>query len=78
LDGDIGTNSGARAEFYQPVGKVPSWLSFGSAPYFTYINAAFKKEHDPVLVGDDNEVPFEKIPEAEDWAPVATLKIGVA
>lgn len=60
LDADIGTNSGARAEFYQPVGKVPSWLSFGSAPYFTYINAAFKKEHDPVLVGDDNEVPFEK------------------
>ncbi|MBK8574651.1 MAG: patatin-like phospholipase family protein [Elusimicrobia bacterium] len=61
LDGDIGTNSGVRGEFYQPVGKVPTWMSFGSAPYFTYANAFFKKEHDPVLIGGESEFPFERI-----------------
>lgn len=60
LDGDVGTNSGLRAEFYQPVGKIPTWMSFGSAPYFTYANAFFKKEHDPVLVGGKSEFPFER------------------
>lgn len=60
VDADIGTNSGARAEFYQPVGRVPSWMSFGAAPYFTYFNTFMKKEHDPILIGGESEFPFER------------------
>ncbi|MCG3204628.1 MAG: hypothetical protein KCHDKBKB_01343 [Elusimicrobia bacterium] len=58
VDGEIGTNSGVRGEFYQPIGRVPRRLSYG-APYFVFIDAAYRYQNDPLLLDMNNQVPFE-------------------
>jgi putative nucleotidyltransferase with HDIG domain len=57
-DGEIGTNFGARAEFYQPVGHIPHHESYG-APYFLFTDAGYGNQNDPLLLSDNNQIPFE-------------------
>jgi NTE family protein len=57
LDGDIGTNSRAQAEWYQPIGKAPRWMSYG-APYFTSLQGSYGQENDPVFLVRGSELPF--------------------
>lgn len=58
LDGELGTNSRAQAEWYQPIGRAPRWLSYG-APYFTSLQGAYGVENDPILIANSAEVPFK-------------------
>ncbi len=57
-DAEIGTNFGARAEFYQPIGAIPHQMSYG-APYFLFTDVLYANQNDPLLLDDDNQVPFE-------------------
>ncbi len=57
VDGTVGLNSGVSAEFYQPIGKVPRYLSYG-APYFVFAKAWLQQDNQSILVGDGSELPF--------------------
>ncbi len=57
VDGEIGTNPGAKAEFYQPIGAIPNRISYG-APYFVFANIGYANQNDPLLLEMHNQVPF--------------------
>ncbi|MBL0057767.1 MAG: patatin-like phospholipase family protein [Elusimicrobia bacterium] len=58
VDGNIGTNSKVDAEWYQPIGQAPRWLSYG-APYFASFQGGYGQENDPVRFSKGSEIPFE-------------------
>jgi NTE family protein len=58
VDGDIGTNSKVEAEWYQPLGQAPRWLSYG-APYFASVQGGYGQENDPIRFSKTSEIPFE-------------------
>ncbi len=57
VDGAIGTNSRVHAEWYQPVGRTPRWMSYG-APYFTSLQGGYGQENDPIRFAKGSELPF--------------------
>ena len=57
VDGNVGLNSGVSAEFYQPIGKVPRYMSYG-APYFLFANAWLQQNNQSILLNEGNELPF--------------------
>lgn len=73
LDGEIGTNSRAQAEWYQPIGKAPRWLSYG-APYFTSLLGGYGQENDPIRFSKGSELPFSVL--RGDVSPAAGRTLG--